>query len=81
MFKSIAFEIVGPLKLACEGCEQRVQRLLKGLPGVSQVHAEARTQRVEVLFDAALVPATAISEHLRRAGYETRVDASPSTSD
>ena len=72
MFQTKAFEIVGPLKLACEGCEQRVQRLLKGLPGVSQVRAEARTQRIEVLFDAAVLEASAIREHLRQAGYETK---------
>lgn len=81
MFKSVAFEIVGPLKLACEGCEQRVLRLLKALPGVGQVHAAARTQRVEVLFDSAHLTPRAIGEHLLVAGYETKVFESTSTSD
>lgn len=74
MFISVAFEIIGPLKLACESCEQRIQRLLKNVPGVSRVRAEARMQRVEVLFDSAVLDAKGIADQLRNAGYETTFD-------
>jgi len=78
MLKSITLEVVGNQPLVCESCEQRVERLLKGLDGVRQVHAHAKNQRVEVLFDAASLETATIADRLRRAGYETRVESSPS---
>jgi len=80
MFKSITFEVIGDQRLHCESCEQRVQRLLKALEGVAQVRAHARNQRIEVLFDRAVLEPTAITERLGKAGYETRVASSTSDS-
>jgi copper chaperone len=74
MFKPITFEVIGSQRLACAGCEERVEDLLKGLEGVGQVRAQARKQRIEVLFDTARLDATAIAERLSKAGYETRVE-------
>ena len=76
MFKSITFEVIGDQRLVCEGCEQRVESLLKGLQGVGKVRAQARNQRIEVLFDTAVLEATAIAERLSKAGYETRIGSS-----
>ena len=76
MFKSTTFQVIGDQRLVCEGCEQRVERLLKGLPGVGQVHAHASNQRIEVLFDTAVVDAAAIAERIAKAGYQTRVSDS-----
>lgn len=76
MFKSVTFEITGTERLHCQGCEQRVERLLKALPGVRQVRARAANQTVEVLFDAAAVEAGAIAERLGKAGYVTRAGTS-----
>ena len=73
MFKSITFEVIGDQQIVCEGCEQRIERLLRGLRGVGKVRARARNQRVEVLFDTAVLEATAIAKRLGEAGYETRV--------
>lgn len=73
MFKSITFEVIGSQRLARAGCEERVEDLLKGLEGVGQVRAQARKQRIEVLFDTAKLDATAIAGRLSQAGYETRV--------
>lgn len=72
MLKSITFEVVGDRRLTCAGCEQRVERMLNTLPGVDQVRAQARNQRIEVLFDATLLQTSAIAERLGQAGYETR---------
>ncbi len=80
MLKSITFEVVGDQRLTCEGCEQRVERILKTLQGVRQVRAQARNQRIEVLFDAALLEANAITERLGESGYQTRVGSSTSGS-
>jgi copper chaperone len=73
MLKSVTFEVTGDQRLFCEGCEQRVEGLLKVLEGVRQVRAQAPNQRIEVLFDTAVLEATAIAERLSKAGYETRV--------
>ena len=73
MFKSITFELIGDQRLVCEGCEQRVERLLKALQGVGQVRAQTHNQRIKVLFDAAVLEPTAIAERLGEAGYQTRV--------
>ncbi len=71
MLKSITLEVVGPQRLHCEGCQERVERLLKGIEGVRKARASARTQRIEVLFDTAALQAVAIAERLLEAGYET----------
>ena len=74
MFKSITLEVVGNQRLACAGCEERVEDLLKGLEGVGQVRAQARKQRIEVLFDSAKLDAGAIADRLAQVGYETRLE-------
>ena len=73
MFKSITFEVIGDQKLVCEGCEERVQHVLKTLEGVGQVRAHARNQRIEVLFDSAVLDANAIAKRVAKVGYQTRV--------
>ena len=75
MFKTITFDVIGDQKLLCEGCEQRVEHALKALPGVGQVRANARNQRVEVLFDAAKLDTAAIAERIGKTGYQTKVIA------
>lgn len=81
MFKSITLEVVGDQRITCEGCEQRIESLLKALPGVGKVRARAHNQRIEVLYDTATLQATTIAQHLSEAGYETRVNGSTSESD
>lgn len=73
MFKSVTFEVVGDQRLNCAACEQRVTRLLKTVEGVGQVHAQANTQRIDVLFDERLVNPQAIADRLSDAGYATKV--------
>jgi len=73
MFKSVVLEVVGNQRLVCAGCEQRVDRLLKAVRGVVQVRAQAKSQRIEVLFDSAVAEPAVIAERLGEAGYETRI--------
>ncbi len=75
MLKSVMFEVTGEQRLHCEACEQRVARLLKTVEGVGQVRAHADRQRIEVLFDAAVVGPRSIADRLSEAGYETTVAA------
>lgn len=72
MFKSVIFEVIGDQRIFCDGCERRVEGLLRALPGVRQVRARAQKQRIEVLFDAAALDADTIVEGLAKAGYETK---------
>lgn len=72
--KSETFEIVGDQKLHCEACENRVARLVKGIPGVVRVRAQASNQRVDVQFDADVLSPTSIADRLTQAGYETRLE-------
>ncbi|ODS53466.1 MAG: ATPase P [Acidobacteria bacterium SCN 69-37] len=73
MFRSVTFEVVGEQRLNCGACEQRVTRLLKTLEGVGHVRAQAEAQRIEVLFDAAVLEPRRIADRLNEAGYETTV--------
>ena len=73
MLKSITLEVIGDERLHCEACEQRVERLLRAMQGVRQVRAHAHNQRIEVLFDTAVLEDTAIAARLGEAGYETTV--------
>ena len=73
MFKSINLEVIGDQKLVCEGCQERVERALKTVPGVGQVRAHAANQRIEVLFDSKVLDANAIAERIAKVGYQTKV--------
>lgn len=73
MLRSVILEVIGDQRIFCDGCERRVERLLKTLQGVGQVRAQARNQHIEVLFDAAALDADTITKHLGDAGYETRL--------
>ena len=77
MLKSITFEVTGNERLHCEGCEQRVERLLTALQGVRQVRAHAHNQRIEVLFEPAVLEDTAIAARLGEAGYDTNISGTP----
>lgn len=73
MNRAITLEVIGDRQLACDGCEQRVERAVKGQPGVQKVRANARNQRIEVLFDDTLLNPDTIAEHIGKVGYQTRI--------
>ena len=73
MLKSITFEVVGDQRIVCDGCEQRVEKLLKSVEGVDKVRAHMNNQRIDVLFDATRLDAGAIAQRLENAGYKTKL--------
>lgn len=73
MHKSITYTVVGAQRIVCDGCEQRIEKLLKSMPGVDKARARMKDQRIEVLFDAARLDAEAIAQRLGSAGYEAKV--------
>lgn len=73
MQKSITLEVIGDHQMSCDGCEQCVQNAVKTLPGLAKVRANARNQRIDVLFDATKLDAAAIAERINSVGYQTKV--------
>ncbi len=70
MTNTIEYTVVGEGKLHCEGCEQRVDRALKRLPGVREVEASHKSQRIEVGYDPGRVDQEQLRERLGLLGYE-----------
>jgi copper chaperone len=70
MIEIYTFEVIGPQRMACEGCEHAVQRSLARLPGVRQVHADHYTQHIVVQVDATLTTVSDIKTRLGTLGYQ-----------
>jgi len=49
--QAIEFQLTGEQKMYCVGCETRVAYVLRQLPGVRDVRANAKTQHVRVVVD------------------------------
>ena len=67
---TIDFVVTGETKLHCEGCEERVSKVLRQVPGVESVDASADTQDVKVAFDTGRVEPELICATLQRMGYQ-----------
>jgi copper chaperone len=56
--------------MTCGGCEERIARALRRIPGISAIEADHRSGAVRVIFDPARVSDDAIRAAIERAGYE-----------
>jgi copper chaperone CopZ len=70
MTRTTTFTVTGEQKIHCEGCEQRIDRALRRLPGVGSVEASAESQRVVVETDPDRVGPEQVRERLDLLGYE-----------
>jgi len=77
MIETCTFEVIGPQRMDCEGCEHAVQRSLTRLPGVRRVQADHDTQRVVVQLDTAQTNAEVIKARLATSGYQANQLAVP----
>ncbi len=68
--------VTGERKIHCEGCEQRIGRALRRLPGVLGVEASAESQRVVVEMDPERVGLEEVRERLDLLGYEVESEGS-----
>ena len=75
MVNRIEFTVTGEEKLHCSGCEMRVRFTLERTPGVEHVAADAKTQRVAVMFDPALLTADHIRKRLKEIGFDVEVSS------
>ncbi|MDP9440157.1 MAG: heavy-metal-associated domain-containing protein [Actinomycetota bacterium] len=76
MTRTTTFTVTGEQKMHCEGCEQRIDRALRRLPGVRDVEASAESQRVIVEMDPEQVGPEQVRERLDLLGYEVTGGAS-----
>lgn len=70
MTNTIDFTVTGEQKIHCEGCERRIDRALRRLPGVLGVEASAGNQRVVVEMDPEQVSPEEVRERLDLLGYQ-----------
>ncbi|MGO9310377.1 MAG: sulfite exporter TauE/SafE family protein, partial [Spirochaetia bacterium] len=63
--------------MTCNSCEQRIEKAVGALPGVSRVSASAPISEVIASYDPQLVTRGAILEAIRGAGYKVRDDSTP----
>ncbi len=75
MQKAMTFAVTGLKKIACEGCEQRIDKALTTIPGVLKVRATSEQQRIEVLVDIDITSQRAIIEGIQKMGYEILTEA------
>lgn len=71
--QTIEFEVTGEQKMHCVGCETRIAYVLCQVPGIRDVRANARTQRVRIVIDrAGAVSVDQIGQKLKELGYNVQ---------
>ena len=73
MVRTLEFVVVGEEKMHCDGCEQRVSNVLRRLPGVQDVQANATTQQVRVTVDPSQMGAEQVRAKLEQLGYQAKI--------
>ncbi len=73
MVQTLEFVVMGEEKMHCAGCEQRVSTVLRRLPGVQEVQANATTQQVRVTVDPSQVGAEQVRAKLEQLGYQAKI--------
>jgi copper chaperone len=73
MVQTLEFVVTGEEKMHCTGCEQRVSNVLRRLPGVQEVQANATTQQVRVTIDPSQVGAERVLAKLEQLGYQAKI--------
>lgn len=73
MVMKVDFEVVGEEKMHCGGCETRVRFALSRMPGVQEVLASSKTQRIAVVINPDQVTPEQVQARLKDAGFEAAV--------
>ena len=55
----------------CAGCEARIQSVLTRMPGVQEVDADHKTQKIHLTLDSASVSVQDVKGKLEDLGYST----------
>ncbi len=70
MAEKITLKVVGQNTMHCAGCERTVKFTLSQLPGVKEVHADHKTQQIEISLSSDETNAAKITAELDWIGYE-----------
>lgn len=70
MTNRIDFTVTGDEQIRCSGCESRIHFALQRLSGVQHVAVDAKTRRVAVTFDPALLSSDQIEDRLKELGFD-----------
>ena len=74
MAQTLDFTVTGADKIHCAGCERRIDKALRRLPGVQDVRASHETQRVRVTIDSAQLDVERVQAKLREIGFDAAPD-------
>jgi copper chaperone len=64
--ENLTFDVKG---MTCQGCVASVTRVLKAVPGVSDVTVTLKPGNANVVYDGARTTATALKAAVQDAGY------------
>lgn len=64
--ENLTFDVQG---MTCQGCVASVTRVLKAIPGVSDVTVTLKPGNANVVYDGARTTATALKAAVQDAGY------------
>jgi Cu2+-exporting ATPase len=70
MSDTIQFTVTGETSIHCVGCEQRISRALRRVPGIQKVQTSIPRQQVVVTFEPDRVSPDQIRAKLGEVGYE-----------
>jgi copper chaperone CopZ len=70
MSRAVEFTVTGEQRIHCAGCEERIRRALRRLPGIQEVQASADTQQVVVTLDPGRVTPDQVQAKLEQLGYQ-----------
>lgn len=70
MPRTVEFTVTGEQRIHCTGCEERIRRALRRLPGIQEVRASADTQQVVVTLDPGRVTPDQVQAKLEQIGYQ-----------
>jgi copper chaperone CopZ len=59
-------------ELSCPSCVPKIEKALRGLPGVETAEVRFNTGKIEIEHDPALASVEALVEAIRGTGYEAR---------
>ncbi len=71
--KTLKLRVVGEQTMHCSGCERTVQFTLSRLPGVRQVRADHKTQRIELLLESEGTDLEKLKAELDWIGYQVEI--------
>ena len=62
-------------ELSCPSCVPKIEKALRGMPGVEKAEVRFNTGKIEVKHDPAQASVEALVEAVRGTGYEARPSA------